>query len=114
MSRNEFYIIPENFKNGNYIFNRYKVIDLIILCGCSSVGVFIIISVLFLASSLRNVILGVCGVLFGLFIISMGLLFTLNVPYYHNVFGKLRCIMRFVLKTKKYKWKGVEYRNYEN
>ena len=113
MSRNEFYVIPENFKNGNYIFNRYKVIDLIILCGCSSVGVFLIIAILFLASTLSNIVMGVGGVLFGLLIVSIGLLFTMNVPYYHNVLGKIRCIIRFHMKQKKYKWKGVDYKVYE-
>lgn len=113
MSRNEFYIIPENFKNGNYIFNRYKVIDLIILCGCSSVGVFIIISVLFLASTFKNVVIGVIGVLAGLLIISLGLLLTINVSYYHNVLGKVLCIIRFMLKQKQYKWKGIDYKVYE-
>lgn len=113
MSRNEFYIIPENFKKGKYLFNRYKPIDLIILCGSCVLGLFIIISMLFVASEMKNIAVGGASIALGLLIISAGFLLTINVPYYHNVLGKLKCIARFSSKQKKYKWKGVDYKAYE-
>lgn len=114
MDRNEFYIIPENFKKGNYIFNRYRGIDLAILISCSAVGLLVLLSVLFLASSLKSLVVGIAGVIIGVLIISSGLLLTFNVPYYHNVLGRLLCITRFMSKPKKFKWKGVDYKLYED
>ncbi len=113
MDRNDFYIIPKNFKSGKYLFNRYKPVDLIILCGCSSIGLFIIISMIFVASEMKNFIIAITSIIIGLLIISAGFLLTINIPYYHNVLGKIKCIIRFFTKTKEYKWKGVDYKAYE-
>lgn len=114
MSREDYYIIPENFKKGNYLFNRFRGIDLAIIISCSVVGLFVILSILFLASSLKSLVMGIVGVVIGVLIISCGLLLTFNVPYYHNVLGRLLCIIRFMSKPKKFKWKGVDYRLYED
>lgn len=113
MNRNEFYIIPENFKKGKYIFNRYKVVDLCILCSSCILGIFIIITFVFLASELKNLIIGIVSTFIGLLIILSGILLTINVPYYHNLLGKIKCIIRFGLKRKKYIWKGINYKEYE-
>ena len=99
MSREDYYIIPENFKKGNYLFNRFRGIDLAIIISCSVVGLLV---------------MGIVGVVIGVLIISCGLLLTFNVPYYHNVLGRLLCITRFMSKPKKFKWKGVDYRLYED
>lgn len=113
MNRNEFYIIPENFKKGKYLFNRYRTIDICILSCCSLLGLFIIISFIFLASELKIITLGVISTTIGLLIISIGILLTANVPYYHNLLGKIICILKFTSKRKKYVWKGVDYKEYE-
>lgn len=114
MSREDYYIIPENFKKGNYIFNKYRGRDLAILISCSVVGLLVILSVLFLASSLKSLFVGIAGVVIGVLIISCGLLLTFNVPYYHNALGKLLCFARFMSKPKIFKWKGVDYKLYED
>ncbi len=113
MNREEFYIIPENFKTGKYLFNRFKIIDLAILLIGSILGTLIIISIILIAAKMKNFVLACVGSLIGLLIIGIAFFLTLNVPYYHNVLGKIECLIRFSMKTKIYKYKGVDYRIYE-
>ena len=113
MNREEFYIIPENFKSGKYLFNRFKIIDLAILLTGSFIGTIIIISIILLAAEMKNFILACAGSLLGLFIIGIAFLLTFNIPYYHNVLGKIQCLIRYETKNKIYRYKGVDFKFYE-
>lgn len=113
MYRSDYYIIPENFKKGNYIFNRFRVVDLVLLVGACVVGLITILSSLFLASDMANPVIGFVGIGMGCVMILLGILLTIPLPYYHNVLGKIMCILRYTAKEKTFKWKGVNYKNYE-
>lgn len=109
----EYYIIPENFKKGKYFLSRFKPVDLVILLGGCSLGVIICIFVVYTAAEFKTMTLAVVGVSIGIIIILMSILLTLNIPYYHNILGKMTCKIRFMLKTKTYVYKGVDYLTYE-
>ena len=111
--RTEFYIIPENFKKGKFILNRFRVVDLLIIILGSLAGVCLLIGSVIIASQIKNLMLAIAGISIALIIIFTVFVLTLNLPYYHNVLGKFICFIRFHTKTHAYKWKGVDYVNYE-
>lgn len=111
--RENYFIIPTNFKNGKYIFSKYKILDLLILILGSIAGLIFILFTISLGANVMSLTIAILGLIIGLTIIGISILLTINMNYYHNFLGKLLCIIRFKTKQKIYTFKGVNYKSYE-
>lgn len=108
------YIIPDNFKQGKYIFGRFNKYDLIILIFGSLIGVLLFINLAQLGIQLKNVNLMIGAVIAGVVIVyGCFLLTSIIVPNYHNGLGKLKRYIYFKRHPQIYVWKGVDYYTYE-
>ena len=80
------YSCPKDFKNGKYFFNKYGVMDLLIL---------------------------VPGVIVGLIIDGLNFVSFMPLPMFHNLFQRLVVEIDYHLRQKSYPWCGINYNNYE-
>ena len=103
------FICPKNYKAGKYIVSKYRKIDLLILGASGVFGVMVLISFSSMSSSLKSVNLGIIGLILSGIIISVGILLTMKIPYYHNVLEWILTLIKFFTKIKKYEWKGINY-----
>lgn len=80
------YSCPKDFKNGKYFFNKYGVMDLLIL---------------------------VPGVIVGLIIDCLNFVLFMPMPMFHNLFQRVIVEIDYHLRQKSYPWCGINYNNYE-
>lgn len=107
------YIIPENFKSGDYILNQYRPIDLVILTGGAAGGLLFTIISLMIAAEIKSITLGIAGPVIGIAVIGTAVILTMKVNHYHNLLGRLQCLIRFMKKNKSYVFRGIDYFIYE-
>lgn len=95
--------MPKNFKRGQYYFNSFRGIDLVIgIAGCFISFINILIYLLAFGGKSFLMILGLMifpGVLCVILIIPM--------PKYHNVMELLRIMVNWSRKKKRYIWRGI-------
>ena len=80
------YSCPKDFKNGKYFFNKYGVMDLLIL---------------------------VPGVIVGLIIDCLNFVLFMPMTMFHNLFQRVIVEIDYHLRQKSYPWCGINYNNYE-
>lgn len=92
------YSCPKDFKNGKYFFNKYGVMDLLILVPGVIVGTLIAIASI---SMMSDESFNYCMVLF------------MPMPMFHNLFQRVIVEIDYHLRQKSYPWCGINYNNYE-
>ena len=106
------YSCPNDFKNGKYFFNKYGVMDLLILVPGVIVGTLIAIASI---SMMSDESFNYCMVLFivGLIIDCLNFVLFMPMPMFHNLFQRVIVEIDYHLRQKSYPWCGINYNNYE-
>lgn len=98
--------VPQNFKRGQYILNRYRKSDAAIIMSTSLFSIISIISYLniFKNNSVLTNLLIFFILILPVFVIYI--LFT-PLPTYFNVLEYLKTRVYFMRKQKRFKWEGI-------
>lgn len=97
------FIAPRNFKNGRFLFNRFRTIDAIMWC-IALVMTFVIFVLYMLNAKTVHLLF-----IFIIFLPLAGYSFLL-IPLghiYHNMFFWIRCGLRYLSRRRAYYWEGV-------
>lgn len=106
------YSCPKDFKNGKYFFNKYGILDLLILVPGVIIGTLISIASI---SMMSDESFDYCMVLFivGLIIDCLNFVLFMPMSMFHNLFQRLVVEIDYHLRQKSYPWCGINYNNYE-
>ena len=106
------YSCPKDFKNGKYFFNKYGVMDLLILVPGVIVGTLIAIASI---SMMSDESFNYCMVLFivGLIIDCLNFVLFMPMPMFHNLFQRVIVEIDYHLRQKSYPLCGINYNTYE-
>lgn len=106
------YSCPKDFKNGKYFFNKYGILDLLILVPGVIIGTLISIASI---SMMSDESFDYCMVLFivGLIIDCLNFVLFMPMPMFHSLFQRLVVEIDYHLRQKSYPWCGINYNNYE-
>ena len=105
------FICPKDFKNGKYIFSKYRAIDLVILIAEGIIGLLISLVLLQIALSIRSLAIAIASIFLGGLIIVLSFILVQKVSYYHNVLEWCLVWIEYLTRKKRYMWKGIFYKD---
>lgn len=95
--------MPKNFKRGQYYFNSFRGIDLVIgISGCLISFISILIYLLVFNGQSLLVIFGLMLVP-GVFCVIL----VIPMPKYHNVMEMIKIFLQWSRKKRRYIWRGI-------